>query len=99
MSNHSKMIDRSMGGQIVGNKRTHVFHMPGDRGNMPDMKNRVYFRTAAQAIAAGYHAAGSAASGGHTGTPKMSGSKMHGAAATPRRPAAKQGIVHRMLHH
>lgn len=46
-------------GNIIGNKRTHVFHMPGDPGALPAPQNRVYFRTQAQAIAAGYHRVGS----------------------------------------
>ncbi|MBV9849712.1 MAG: hypothetical protein JO250_08590 [Armatimonadetes bacterium] len=45
-------------GGIIGNKKTHVYHMPGDRGALPSAANRVYFRTEAQAIAAGYHRAG-----------------------------------------
>jgi hypothetical protein len=45
-------------GNIIGNKKTHVYHMPGDRGALPAPQNRVYFRTQAQAIAAGYHRAG-----------------------------------------
>ena len=45
-------------GNIIGNKRTHVYHMKGDPGALPAPQNRVYFRTEAQAIAAGYHRAG-----------------------------------------
>ena len=56
-----------MAGNIVGNKRTHVYHMPGDRGQWPDPKNRVYFRTEADAQAAGYHRAGMGRMGGHMG--------------------------------
>jgi hypothetical protein len=44
-------------GGIVGNKRTHVYHLPGDTGNMPAPQNRVYFRSEAEAMAAHYHAA------------------------------------------
>lgn len=47
-----------MSGNIVGNKKTRVFHLPGDRGQLPEPQNRVYFRTAAQARAAGFHEAG-----------------------------------------
>jgi hypothetical protein len=43
---------------IIGNKRTHVYHLPGDTKNLPSPKNRVYFHSAAEAQAAGYHAAG-----------------------------------------
>jgi hypothetical protein len=50
-------------GQIVGNKNTKVYHLPGDTGNMPAEKNRVYFRTEREAIAAGYHVAGKRGSG------------------------------------
>lgn len=46
-------------GNIIGNKNTHVYHMPGDPGALPAPKNRVYFHTQAQAIAAGYHRVGS----------------------------------------
>jgi hypothetical protein len=46
-------------GQIIGNKNTKVYHMPGDN-NLPDEKNRVYFKSAADAEAAGYHASKSA---------------------------------------
>jgi len=45
-------------GNIIGNKRTHIYHMKGDPGALPAEQNRVYFRTEAQAIAAGYHRAG-----------------------------------------
>ncbi len=47
-----------MHGNIVGNKQSHVYHMPGDRGSLPAEKNRVYFRTEAEAQRAGYHRAG-----------------------------------------
>ena len=57
-------------GGIIGNTRTHVYHMPGDRGALPAVQNRRYFRTESQALAAGYHRAGSS-----HGQP---GGKMHG---------------------
>jgi len=47
----------ALSGSIIGNKNTLVYHMAGDH-NLPAPKNRVYFRTIAQAEAAGYHAAG-----------------------------------------
>jgi len=47
----------ALAGTIIGNKNTLVYHMAGDH-NLPAPKNRVYFRTIAQAEAAGYHAAG-----------------------------------------
>jgi hypothetical protein len=46
-------------GRIVGNKNTKVYHLPGDKGNMPSAKNAVYFRTEREARAAGYHVSGS----------------------------------------
>lgn len=45
-------------GSIIGNKKSHVYHLAGDKGSLPSAANRVYFRTQAQAIAAGYHHAG-----------------------------------------
>ena len=45
-------------GSIIGNKNTKVYHLAGDKGNMPAEKNRVYFRTEREATAAGYHLAG-----------------------------------------
>lgn len=68
MGNHSMM-----GGQIIGNKNSHVFHMAGDRGALPAPQNRVYFSSVAAAQAAGYHAAGSSR-GMTTGRPMMHGS-------------------------
>ena len=44
-------------GTYIGNKNTHVFHVPGDKGTLPAEKNRVYFKSAAAAKAAGYHQA------------------------------------------
>ena len=41
-----------------GNKNSHVYHLPGDKGSLPAPQNRVYFSSAAAAQAAGYHAAG-----------------------------------------
>lgn len=66
-----------MRGGVVGNKNSHVYHLPGDRGALPAAQNRVYFRSAAAAEAAGYHRAG----GAHTTMgrhPMMQGSPMHG---------------------
>lgn len=45
-------------GKIIGNKNSKVYHMPGDKGNMPADKNTIYFKTESAAIAAGYHKAG-----------------------------------------
>ncbi|MBV9864234.1 MAG: hypothetical protein JO316_02680 [Abitibacteriaceae bacterium] len=68
-----------MGG-VVGNKKTHVFHLPGDRGKLPEPQNRVYFRTAAEARAAGYHEAGAT-------NPKSRGAKMGATHGLFHRPA------------
>jgi hypothetical protein len=54
-------------GAIIGNKRTHVYHLPGDKGNLPAAQNRVYFHSVAEATAAGYHAAGQRGAGATTG--------------------------------
>jgi len=48
-------------GNIIGDKNTKVYHLPGDRGTLPMEKNRVYFRTEAEAVAAGFRHAGSKA--------------------------------------
>jgi methylphosphotriester-DNA--protein-cysteine methyltransferase len=53
MGSHSMV-----GGSIIGNKNTHVYHMAGDKGALPAPQNRVYFSSVAAAQAAGYHAAG-----------------------------------------
>jgi hypothetical protein len=45
-------------GQIIGNKRTMAYHLPGDTGQLPAEKNRVYFATEAEAVKAGYHPSG-----------------------------------------
>ena len=70
------MGGRAMSGQIVGNKNTKVYHLPGDKGNMPSAKNIVYFKTEAEARAAGYHAAGTRRTGMGR-RPGMMG-RMHG---------------------
>ena len=44
-------------GQIIGNLRSHVYHLPGDT-RLPGVNNRVYFKSEADAIAAGYHRPG-----------------------------------------
>jgi len=55
---HSMNSGHSFGvGQFIGNKRSHVFHLPGDKGTLPAPQNRVYFKSAAAAEAAGYHQA------------------------------------------
>lgn len=71
-----------MGG-VVGNKKTHVYHMPGDRGALPEPQNRVYFHTAAQARAAGYHAVGQHSMGMHGGAHVYPAHRMPGGSMTP----------------
>ena len=53
----SMMGRRPMSGSIIGNKNTKVYHLAGDKGNMPAEKNRVYFRSEREAMSAGYHLA------------------------------------------
>ena len=67
-----------MGGNVIANKNTHVYHLPGDKGALPEAKNRVYFRSAAAAEAAGYHRAGGSAMGHHSTRPMMHGSPKTG---------------------
>ena len=45
-------------GRIIGNKRTHVYHLPGTPGALPSAANTVYFPSEAAAMRAGYHRAG-----------------------------------------
>lgn len=45
------------GGQIIGNLRSHVYHLPGDT-RLPGINNRIYFKSEADAVAAGYHKPG-----------------------------------------
>ena len=42
-------------GAIIADKHTKVYHLPGDKGQLPMEKNRVCFRTEAEAQAAGFH--------------------------------------------
>ena len=79
MMGHPGMMGGSaMMGHVVGNKKTHVYHLPGDKGALPAPQNRVYFSSAAAAQAAGYHGVGGSAGGSmmthHT---MMPGSMMH----------------------
>ena len=53
-----RMMHRPNMGSIIGNRKTKVYHLAGDKGNMPDAKNRIYFHTERDAIRAGYHLAG-----------------------------------------
>jgi len=86
----NKMRGKTAGfGQIIGDKNTKVYHMPGDKYPLPAEKNRVYFRTEAQAIAAGYHRAGAKAAA-------AKGSKKTGAKMSHAKSAGKG---HPMAHH
>lgn len=50
---------RPSGGQIIGNKNSRVYHMPGCPGyDATAEKNRVYFRTESEAQNAGFRRAG-----------------------------------------
>ncbi|WP_345803724.1 hypothetical protein [Liquorilactobacillus sicerae] len=44
-------------GQIVGNRNSHIYHVPGQAGYKMNAANAVYFSTEAQAQAAGYRKA------------------------------------------
>lgn len=44
-------------GQIVGNKNSHIYHVPGQRGYNMNSSNAVYFQSEQEAIAAGYRKA------------------------------------------
>ena len=78
MGSHSMLGSHSMmSGQIIGNKNSHVYHLPGDKGSLPSPQNRVYFPSAAAAQAAGYHAAGSSRSMGGTRSMMHSGTMSH----------------------
>ena len=79
---YSTMGSHSMvGGSIIGNKNTHVYHMAGDKGALPAPQNRVYFSSVAAAQAAGYHAAGHHAAGAGRGMTN-SRAMMHGGMMT-----------------
>jgi hypothetical protein len=42
---------------IYPQQLAYVYHLPGERGRLPAAKNRVYFRSEAEAREAGYHPA------------------------------------------
>lgn len=44
-------------GQIIGNKNSKIYHVPGQAGYHMNSRNAVYFQTTAQAEAAGYRKA------------------------------------------
>ncbi len=74
IGSRSMMGGAAMMGHVVGNKKTHVYHLPGDKGALPAPQNRVYFSSAAAAQAAGYHGVGGSMMTHHT---MMPGSMMH----------------------
>lgn len=47
-------LDTGEQGQIVGNKNSHIYHVPGQAGYHMNSSNAVYFSTEAQAQANGY---------------------------------------------
>ena len=74
-------------GQVIGNKRTHIFHVAGDHGSLPAPQNRVVFHSTAEAKAAGYHAAGvGMPQAGHQMNPERHGSQHTGTTSATGRP-------------
>jgi competence protein ComEC len=55
-SSPSAAVVNTGNGPIVGNTRSHIYHVVKDGGTLPSPKNRVYFNSAAEAEAAGYRA-------------------------------------------
>lgn len=56
-SNQGDMNTGNVQGKIVGNKNSHIYHVPGQAGYRMNSSNAVYFNTEAQAQAAGYRKA------------------------------------------
>jgi micrococcal nuclease len=55
---HAAWSDPSTRGTVIGNIRTHIYHLPGQRGyDKVREKNRVYFPGEKEAAAAGYRRA------------------------------------------
>ncbi len=50
----SDPADANAQGTIVGNSRSMIYHVPGQRGYRMNSENAVYFNTEAEAQAAGY---------------------------------------------
>ncbi|USQ68776.1 hypothetical protein M5C72_00650 [Companilactobacillus allii] len=50
-------MNTSQSGQIVGNKNSHIYHVPGQRGYNMNSSNAVYFQDEQEAINAGYRKA------------------------------------------
>ncbi len=74
-------------GQVIGNKKTHVFHVAGDHGPLPAPQNQVVFHSTAEAKAAGYHAAGTTTpKADHAMNPERHGSLRTGTTSATGRP-------------
>ncbi len=65
-------VNPGMSGAVIGDKKTHVYHLPGDKGTLPAPQNRVYFRSAMAAATAGYKAAGVGGAHGRHQTTRVS---------------------------
>jgi DNA-entry nuclease len=52
-----KKIKTSTTGRIVGNRRSKIYHVPGQAGYHMNSSNAVYFRTETEAKRAGYRRA------------------------------------------
>lgn len=50
-------MNTSQSGQIVGNKNSHIYHVPGQRGYNMNSSNAIYFQNEQEAINAGYRKA------------------------------------------
>lgn len=50
-------MNTASAGQIVGNRNSHIYHVPGQRGYNMNSSNAVYFQTEQDAINAGYRKA------------------------------------------
>ncbi|WP_334330408.1 sunset domain-containing protein [Companilactobacillus sp. HBUAS59699] len=50
-------MNTASSGQIVGNRNSHIYHVPGQRGYNMNSSNAVYFQTEQDAINAGYRKA------------------------------------------
>lgn len=53
----TNQITTGQSGKIIGNKNSHIYHVPGQAGYKMNAANAVYFSTEAQAQAAGYRKA------------------------------------------
>ena len=65
-------VSSGMSGAVIGDKKTHVYHLPGDKSMLPAPQNRVYFYSATQAAAAGYKVAGVGGAHGRHQTTRVS---------------------------